>query len=394
MKVSANSRPRLAKRKLAALSIAVACSCFGGDVRAQTYQSHFLYLDSDPSQYEADWTDRVQGITHDDTHWYITQTWRIWQVPVSRDLGTFQGIATPGVVASPYIRDIAPLDSEGYNHFGDPSYYHTGANGYLMVPIEGGGLVGLAAFHVSDLSITYIDHLTIDPELNPLQTSASWCGIDPLGRVFFSNWESVTGVFRYTVDWTLLDSSATLDISLDASIGWRDAFGFPLSLDHVQGGAFTEDGALLYVVADDIFVFDTLAWRLIRVSNNGQRPFNFEYDTSFPTFQEPEGLTVWNLEGTASAHSGQLHVLLLDKDDPGMDDIFLKHYTHRIVADAAAENASNGTPSAPFSDAASAVDFAWNGAEIQFRVGIYPGAVTIAKSVRLTSDQGMARIGG
>ena len=42
--------------------------------------------------------------------------------------------------------------------------------------------------------------------------------------------------------------------------------------------------------------------------------------------EEPEGITLWNLDGRgAPGVSGQLHVLMLDNDSNG-DDIYVKHY--------------------------------------------------------------------
>ena len=35
-----------------------------------------------------DWSDELNGVTHDADHWYITQKHRLWRFPVGHDLGS------------------------------------------------------------------------------------------------------------------------------------------------------------------------------------------------------------------------------------------------------------------------------------------------------------------
>jgi hypothetical protein len=67
--------------------------------------------------------------------------------------------------------------------------------------------------------------------------------------------------------------------------------------------------------------------RRIERSHNGAGGFAFEFDSTFPVYEEAEGLTVWDLDadGRAPNVAGQLHAILLDNDEFG-DDVYVKHY--------------------------------------------------------------------
>jgi len=122
--------------------------------------------------------------------------------------------------------------------------------------------------------------------------------------------------------------------------------------------------------------------------------FQFLFDPACPSFDEPEGLTVWDLEGTPSPQRGKLHVIVVDNDDPDVDDVMVKHYTNVIMVDAANTGEQTGTPERPFRTVSDAADLAWNGAELRIRANSYPEILTINRRLRLMSEGGVARIGG
>ena len=103
----------------------------------------------------------------------------------------------------------------------------------------------------------------------------------------------------------------------------------------MQGGAFSPDGALLYLIhgyyknVDEkrcgIKVFEVATARLVAQSTNGSGPFNYEFHTGATT-QEPEGITVWDLVGRAPGIRGQLHAIMLENDVASNDDFYFKHY--------------------------------------------------------------------
>jgi len=72
------------------------------------------------------WANGVRGITHDEEHWYISQSDRILKMRIT-------GIPTyptsnlrTGVIP-------APLQRLGYNHIGDIAYHQ----GLIYAPLEG-----------------------------------------------------------------------------------------------------------------------------------------------------------------------------------------------------------------------------------------------------------------
>jgi hypothetical protein len=356
----------------------------------ENYQAYYLFLGNDPDELESDWSSEAQGLTHDDDHWYITQRGTIWRVPVSVNLNHLS-TNTPGVQRR-QLSSVLQLTAEGYNHFGDPSHFRFQGQGYLIVPIENlPSRAGVAVFR-ADETLAYLDHVTINTHLNNLQDHTSWSGVDQLGRIYSSNSANVSRIFRYTVDWPTLVQTAQLDMQFDMSIDLLSENGHTLVLDAVQGGVFTDDRQRLYMVANGIHVFDTSNWRRVQVSKNGRGYFNYEFDDSFFVREEPEGITIWDLENTASPHRGQLHVMLLDNDVFG-DDIYIKHYTGTIHVDATNSGEQAGTPERPFRSVRGAVNLAWDGAEISIRANVYPENITISKAVRLVAKGGTVRIG-
>ena len=83
---------------------------------------------------------------------------------------------------------------------------------------------------------------------------------------------------------------------------------------------------------------------------------------------------------------------LLDLD---AGDVDFKHYTQIIRADRnSANSCQSGTSACPFHTIGSALNLAWDGAEIRIRGGVYLETATITKRVRLTAENGSVRIGG
>jgi hypothetical protein len=76
-------------------------------------------------------------------------------------------------------------------------------------------------------------------------------------------------------------------------------------------------------------------------------------EQGFPTYEEPEGLTIWAVEDSMPGY-GILHALLIDNDEGFSDDVDLKHYTNTITIDASYSGTGNGRPEAPFTTIAEA----------------------------------------
>jgi hypothetical protein len=104
----------------------------------------------------------------------------------------------------------------------------------------------------------------------------------------------------------------------------------------MQGGDFSEDGSTLYLINGKakqfdskdggIWVFDVNSGRRIMKSATSGN-FKYEFHPG-ARLQEPEGITVWNLDRRQAprVQGGQVHAILLDKNVSRTDGFWLKHY--------------------------------------------------------------------
>lgn len=283
------------------------------------------YLGNYPKERQDDWTDECQGFTHDRDNWFITQKSAAWRVPVGVDL--IEPLR-PGVAGVTRARINIP----GYDHFGDADHWR----GRVYIPVEGHYRILfwtwprvplMAAFDAADLRFRWFVSL-------PRQYKAGWCAIDSTGLLYTSN-SRVTEdrddrkagpLFRYRVEGS--------GLAYEDRLVLRDEHGDPLELDSMQGGTFADDDHLYiscgYVKGGHeswgLHLFDLRTQRRIARSTNGSGPFNYEFHPNSPYYEEPEGLTWWNLDSGRAPHiSGQLHAVMLDNDDNG-DDVYFKHY--------------------------------------------------------------------
>jgi len=384
----------------------------------QEYESHYRHLGAYPWGEETDWSESVQGVDHDDDHWYLVRTGEILKIPVHYDLETVtrthSGVMTATFNSTPLV---------GYSHFGDPDVYRHNGVDYLVVPAESiGGLPGIVVvFRCSTL--TYVGHDVLTQQ----GVDAGWCAVDQRGKLY-SSLQRASSLFVYDVDWDCLDAPCGF-LTFVETIPLLDEGGGPLpDLVTTQGGEFTPGGTLLYLTSgfyDDneelqasegITVMDTATWRRTRHSTNGYGVFNYHYDPGCCTWEEPEGLTIWDLDdGRAPGVLGQLHVIKVNNDPIGTDRITLFHYSNAIYVTPGSDcNLSvccdqpppfpcpplpNSLPCAPggtncpFQTIASALAFAWNGTELRIAAGSYAVTPTIAARVRLTAVGGPVRLG-
>ncbi|MCG3128108.1 MAG: hypothetical protein CHACPFDD_02983 [Phycisphaerae bacterium] len=407
------NQPRPSTRWWIVLVLAVA---LGGEARAQLFESYYMHEGNYPVG-ETPWSDDIQGLAHDDHNWFITTTHFIWKIPVTLDLAT-AGVLSPGVIRrsiGEYIQQIP-----GYNHFGDPDTYTYAGVDYLVVPIENGestcstGLPGAVMFVLcSDLS--YVWHAAFPGQCN----DAGWVAIDDLGfmmssRQHVGNRISLPpcqgdGLRYYAFEWDALSTTGQGNFQFIQEVHPTDELGDCLEMVTMQGGEFSPGDGLLYLVSgfyDDedgledregIHVLDTSTYRRVQHSTRGFGHFDYYYDPGFPTYEEPEGLTIWNLDdGRAPGIFGQLHVFVSDNDidigDSG--DVDFKHYTRAVRVDATSgASCQNGSQACPFHTLAAGVAFAWSGAEIRIRGGSYPDPISISQRVRLSAENGVARVG-
>lgn len=289
--------------------------------------SAYVYLGDYPQDRENGWSDKLQGVAHDDRHWFFTQKARLWRFPDSLDLHSHVNRADPGrgILRVGIPRDLA---AKGYDHFGDLDQHR----GLLVVPLEGAQPPVIAVFRAHDLG--FVGQIAL-----PRQRNAGWTAVDPAtGRVYSS--ESEVGpreasVLAYAPPWDeVLAGRLPRELLPVGQLQPRDASGALLRLAHLQGGVVA-DGELVTVnghcsgstTNTGIMIFDPASGARRAWSSNGSGDFNFEFHPGpWCRGEEPEGIDFWDLDGgRVPGIAGQLHVILLDNglDD---DDFYFKHY--------------------------------------------------------------------
>ncbi len=319
------------------------------------------YLGEVPDEEALAWSHESQGVTHDMDNWYITQNvpfdifsckGMIWRIPITHNLADDVSCGDGGVSCAGMSDEICAYE---YDHAGDPAYYAHDGHGYVFVPLEEGTLGPAVAVYRADASLALLGWTPLGTA-EPAQTALAWCAFDQEGFLYAGNHE-VTVLNRYSVDWDRLtygDGAVVVDFL--GHVQLRDENGQPLSLESwEQGGAFADDERLpfplLYLIngnMDDpcdcgIHVFEMresltgdecepgadpcLVARRVDRSTNGGVYFSYEYHPGYDQYEEPEGLTFWDLDadGRAPGIGGQLHAIMLD-NELLCDDVYIKHY--------------------------------------------------------------------
>jgi hypothetical protein len=171
-----------------------------------------------------------------------------------------------------------------------------------------------------------------------------------------------------------------LSLVFDGEVPLKDAHGAPILLKNFQGAAFAPSRRVLYVsngydcdtVNPGLHAFDLQTGReLARSGKLANSLFWFAFDCTLMN-QEPEGMTVWDLDDVPNPHGiqGQLHVLLLDNDVDtylgGQDHAYFKHYTGKLHVDGA-RSSGDGRLSSPYGSLGEALverDCTWNAYQI------------------------------
>ncbi len=418
-----------------------------GAVHAQNYEAYFLNNRQNYPDSETNWSDNAQGVAHDQANWFIATTSTIWKIPVGHDLRTVSA-SSSGVVMRPlsFYLDLVNL---GYNHLGDPVVFQFHASNneiedYLLVPIEDSeGIQPGAIMFLRCTDLTLVNWIALPNQCDAqgqFCNDAGWCAVDSIGRIYASR-QHATSIICYEFSWEDLHANLPINISMHSELSLKKENGSELTLVTAQGGEFAPGDKFLYLVsgfyndsnslADQegihVVKLDSTAqppvWRRVAHSTRGYGHFDYYYNPGFETYEEPEGLTIWDLDGgQAPGIRGQLHVMVLDNDTlpsplPPVeaDDIDFKHYTNiiRVVANGSCAYAACCTPLAPagcptpfnescefgvaecpFRTIGSALDLAWEGAEIRIGAATYTETMIISTPVRLTAEGGAVRIGG
>jgi hypothetical protein len=358
-----------------------------------TDEAYLRYIGNLPKDFEADWTTDFNGVTHDDTHWYFAGKQSLYRVPLSQRLTA--DFRVPGIA---WVDADSLPELDGADHFGDISYYEHAGRGYVLVPADGRGpgkLPFLAIFR-ADASLELVAAIEIPTQMKNGKGQAGFAAVDSNGHVYSAaGGECASGVgtclHRYAMDWSQLETGGAY---LTYSAVWGevplyDASGQPLELSSWQGGVFAPSDRVLYV--SNGYNCDSRNHGLhafeIRTDANGRQTahelarsgmtpdhlFRFQWDCDIfgvvidgkPGNQEPQGLTIWDLDDVADYHGmrGQLHVLMLDNDQDGTDHGYIKHYTGKVFVDAG-RSSGNGRIEAAYGSISEALverSCAWAG---------------------------------
>lgn len=285
---------------------------------------HFKKLRSHPADVTQPWSEEIQGVTHDASHWYLGQKHQVWKIPVGLDLSApMDADRLPdGVLTTP----LAGLGLDGYDHMGDLDWH----DGCLFVALEGPGLDGrVVVFDAADL------RLLASAVLPGQGRSAPWCAVCPAdGLLYSSVFDGVDRLRAYAFN---LDSGQ-LTLQHHHDLPLRHTNGAVFTLQEVQGGAFAPQGEIYLASNAD-------AQRGVHVFRaDGVRLDALPIDTEFDTLgEEIAGLCFWELDpGVAPGIGGHLHVVELDNDVLRLDSDELKALHHYRVERAAF--VANGNP--------------------------------------------------
>lgn len=293
-----------------------------------------LFLGDYPSKMSTGWTGDAQGVTHDATDWFFTQTTSLWKVPVAHDLA--ESLAWPDFSVG--IRSTAiphALRAAGYDHFGDLDHYQ----GYLFVALSGSGEPAVCIFRAQ--SLAYVGYAFLSR-----QSDAPWCAIDPRDGILYSSngilSERVQDphagpMYRYQIDYPRLSQDEVRVVFQDRGPILLEEDGTPVRMRCPQGAVFSDSSGCLYLLNGCIYkvirhtggihVFDMATRRRIARSTNDGGDFKYKFRQRWPWSQEAEGITLWDLDdGRAPGIDGQLHALMLDNNWPDADSLYFKHY--------------------------------------------------------------------
>lgn len=226
------------------------------------------------------WAELLNGVTHDDGHWYITGQYALWKIPVGMDLGAEHfriSFSVPTLPAEVSVIGIPPeLAALGYNHFGDLEE----AGGFLFVPMEGGE-PAIAVFRASNLEYLGLKRVG-QSQSGDSQTESPWIAFNPVDGLLYTSDNYIDDdrpLYRYSLDLAWLNATCgprptcdppptceagqmcegqqacevELTCQVEESITlvdrWRifETDGSPLSLrlgKYIQGGDFTPSGYL------------------------------------------------------------------------------------------------------------------------------------------------------
>lgn len=295
---------------------------------AITQPSRIKYLGNFPHHRQNGWSEKLQGVANDDRNWFFTQINQLWKFPVSHDLN--REVTQPNH-SKGIFRSGIPSKLNGYNHFGDLDHYR----GFLFIPVEGDiRTPRIAVFKASNLE--YVDSYPLER-----QQQAGWVAIHPRSGFLYTSNNKIdranNPIYIYKFDLQRLQQGE-FKLSYYGNFYLRNENGYKIEIKpYLQGGIFSSNSDTLYLVngkATDFDAKDGGIWvfnandgrKIMKSAQRGE--FQFEFHPGAVKYEEPEGITFWNLDNgkPPRIQGGQVHVILLDNDWIGADNFYFKHY--------------------------------------------------------------------
>ena len=265
-----------------------------------------------PNDRELNWTNEVQGVSHDDDYWYISQQKRLWKIPVGHDLNKDVKKNDPqlDIKSIPIPHTL----SKNYDHFGDIDCF----DDFLFVPLEktdSKRTARIACFHASNLKLIGSTLVTLQ------KNHASWCAVNKADNLLYSSTFDASVIFAY--EYTIRNNSFSL--RLNHKLNLKNGNGSKFKLKGIQGGVFANlsGNTILFLSSNDDSTRGVNAFEV----STGKRIDYKKIDSDFFTVgEEIEGLTFWDLDNNkAPKIKGQIHVIELDND---IDSDDIKSFYH------------------------------------------------------------------
>ena len=269
-------------------------------VQGLSWPRSLVALESHPSDVAPTWAEHIQGVAYAHGCWFITQADRMWRFPADLDVAHARE-------THPAVSGVG-IPEPGIDHLGDCDVHR----GVLYVAMEGGPVARVGRF---DLDLRFQGSAPLAAQ----GPSCPWCAVDPRTGLLYSSpfdadhlnvYQEMTGedrvAFRHLRDVPLLTDD-----------------GASLTLERVQGGAFSSQGHL-YLSSDcrngGICGVDvTTGRRRLHVT--------IPFEPGWPDNEVIEGLTLVDLDRADAAWlRGMLHVLVLSIRPHESDRIWLRHY--------------------------------------------------------------------
>jgi hypothetical protein len=298
-----------------------------------------------PSEGDPGWTNELNGVTNDGKNWFITQKDKLWKFPLSFPLDQDIDVDEPpaGVLSNGIPSQYNYVLDNGfyfYDHLGDLDFYQ----GKLYVALEGHSQDLTDAFRTlpnpqpkiavyDSNSLAFISAADVLGHKSDNVSSCAWCAINPLSGLLYTS-DSTPSNNTLRVYRHYISPNGRFNLSFD---GYFPLSGAPLQ--EISGGVFSKNGHLYLVTSraffseddaqvlnDGIFGFDMI---------NGKEivhhvvPYEATIDVGPWTFpkQELEGITILDADSMQIPFTeGQIHLIMLDNDEPDSDDIYFKHF--------------------------------------------------------------------